>query len=200
MKPKQLWTLGAFTLMVAIGLGTVALGVLPNIAQIAALENTRVQAREDNLVKLTYLADLKLKAADKAALMVALEKKRLMVPTRLSNVEFMDELKTIADDRGVFIERFSTSRPQKFIPPNPLKASTEYRSAINEIGSTQLFVSNLEITLQGKMTDIAEALIDLNTGPRYVLINRVSVPKADGLSDTIVTADFSCQLFMLSQN
>jgi hypothetical protein len=200
MKPKQLWTLGAFTLMVAIGLGTVALGVLPNIAQIAALENTRVQAREDNLLKLTYLADLKLKAADKAALMVALEKKRLMVPTRLSNVEFMDELKTIADDRGVFIERFSTSRPQKFIPPNPLKASTEYRSAINEIGSTQLFVSNLEITLQGKMTDIAEALIDLNTGARYVLINRVSVPKADGLSDTIVTADFSCQLFMLSQN
>lgn len=198
MKPKQLWTLGAFTLMVAIGIGTVALGVLPNIAQIAALETTRVQAREDNLVKLTYLADLKMKAADKAALMVALEKKRQMVPTRLSNVEFMDELKTIADKRQIVIQKYSTSRPQQFIPPNPLKTNTEYRSAINEIGSNQLFVSNLSFSLQGKMRDIAQALIDLNSGSRYVLINRLSVPKADGLSDTVVTADFSCQIFTLS--
>jgi hypothetical protein len=198
MKPKQLWTLGAFTLMVAIALGTVALGVLPNIAQIAALENTRVQAREDNLVKLTYLADLKLKAADKAALMVALEKKRQMVPTRLSNVEFMDELKTIADHRQVVVEKFSTSRPQQFVPPNPLKANTEYRSAINEIGSNQLFVSNLSFSLQGTMSDIAQALIDLNTGARYVLINRISIPKADGLNGTVVTADFTCQIFTLS--
>lgn len=198
MKPKQLWTFGAFALMAAIGISTVALGVLPNLAQISVLEANRIQIREANLVKLTYLADLKLKAADKATLLVALEKKRQLVPTRLSNVEFMDELKSIADKRKVIVDKLSTTRPQRFVAPPPLKPNPEYQLAINELGSNQLFVSNLAFSLQGKMSDIALALQDLNSGSRYVLVTRLVVPKAQGLGPAVVTADFTGQIFTLS--
>jgi hypothetical protein len=198
MKPKQMWTIGAFVLMFAIGAGTVGLGVLPNLAQVAVLESTRQQAREDNLVKLSYLADLKLKAADKSALMVALEKKRQLVPTRLSNVEFMDELKTIADRRNVTVEKLSTTRPQAFLAPAPVKENPQYNLAVSEIGANQLFVSSLAFSLQGKMADIAHSLDDLTSGSRFVLITRVVVPKAGGLGDAIVTADFTGQIFTLS--
>jgi len=198
MKAKQIWTAGAFVLMFAIAGGTVGLGVLPNLAQVGVLESTRVQAREDNLLKLSYLADLKLKAADKSALMVALDKKRQLVPTRLSNVEFMDELKTIADRRNVSVEKYSTTRPQAFLPPAPIKANPTYTRAISEIGANELFVSNLSFSLQGKMVDIVHALDDLSAGPRYVLVTRIVVPKAGGLGDAIVTADFTAQIFTLS--
>ncbi len=198
MKPKQIWTLGAFALMFAIGAGTVGLGVLPNIAQISVLEETRMQTREDNILKLTYLADLKLKAADKAALMVALEKKRQLVPSRLSNVEFMDELKTIADRRNVVVQKLSTTRPQQFLAPAPVKTNTIYTQAVTELGSNLLLVSNLSFSLQGRMVDIVNAIDDLNAGPRYVLITRVVVPKADGLGAAVVTGDFTAQIFTLS--
>lgn len=198
MKPKQIWTIGAFILMLAIAAGTIGLGVLPNLAAASSLEATRLQTRDDNLAKLVYLADLKLQAADKSALMVALDKKRQLVPSRLSNVEFMDELKSIADARNVVVAKLSTTRPQAFLPPTPVKKNPAYNQAINELGPNQLFVSNLNFSLEGKMVDIAHALDDLSNGPRFVLVTRVVVPKAGGLGDAIVTADFTAQLFTLS--
>jgi hypothetical protein len=198
MKPKQIWTLAAFVLMFAIGAGTVGLGVLPNISQISVLEETRMQTREDNILKLTYLADLKMKAADKSALMLALEKKRQLVPSRLSNVEFMDELKTIADRRNVVVQKLSTTRPQQFLAPAPVKTNTMYTQAVTELGSNLLLVSNLSFSLQGRMVDIVNAIDDLNAGPRYVLITRVVVAKADGLGAAVVTGDLTGQIFTLS--
>lgn len=198
MKPKQIWTLGAFALMIAIGAGTVGLGVLPNLAQVSVLEETRMQMREDNILKLTYLADMKLKASDKAALMVALETKRKLVPSRLSNVELMDELKTIADQRNVTIMKLSTTSPQQFIAPMPIKPNTIYSQAVSELETSILLVSNISFSLQGKMVDIANALADISAGQRYVLITRVVVPKANGLGASLVTADFTAQIFTLS--
>lgn len=198
MKPKQIWTAGAFALMFAIGIGTVILGVLPNLSQISVLDSTRMQTREANLIKLTYLADLKLKSADKAALMSTLEKKRQMVPTRLSNVEFMDELKSIAGARNVTVEKLSTTKPQLFVAPPAVKPNHLYDLAVSELGNQSLFVSNISFSLQGKMSDIAKSLLDLNGGPRYVLVTRVVVPKAQGLGDALVTADFTAQIFTLA--
>lgn len=198
MKPKQIWTLGAFALMIAIGSGTVGLGVLPNLAQVSVLEETRMQMREDNILKLTHLADLKLKASDKAALMVALETKRKLVPSRLSNVEFMDELKTIADQRNVTVMKLSTTSPQQFIAPMPIKPNAIYSQAVSDLGTSILLVSNISFSLQGKMVDIANALADISAGQRYVLITRVVVPKANGLGASLVTADFTAQIFTLS--
>jgi hypothetical protein len=198
MKPKQIWTLAAFVLMFAIGAGTVGLGVIPNIAQISVLEETRMQTREDNILKLTNLADLKMKAADKSALMLALEKKRQLVPSRLSNVEFMDELKTIADRRNVVVKKLSTTLPQQFLAPAPVKTNTMYAQAVTELGSNLILVSNLNFSLEGRMVDIVKAIDDLNAGPRYVLITRVVVPKADGLGAAIVTGDFTAQIFTLA--
>lgn len=198
MKPKQIWTFGAITLMFIIAFSTVALGVLPNIAQISVLNESRYQTRDDNIIKLTYLADLKLKAADKSSLLVALEKKRQMIPIRLANVEFMDELKTIADHHGVVVEKLSTTRPQQYLAPAPIKANPLYQQSISELGSKTLFVSNVSFSLGGKMIDIARSLADLNDGARFVLITRIVVPKAAGLGDSAVVADFTAQIFTLS--
>jgi len=110
----------------------------------------------------------------------------------------MDELKSIADKRKVIVDKLSTTRPQRFVAPPPLKPNPEYQLAINELGSNQLFVSNLAFSLQGKMSDIALALQDLNSGSRYVLVTRLVVPKAQGLGPAVVTADFTGQIFTLS--
>ena len=197
MKPKQLWTLGAFVLMFAIGLGTVFLGVVPQIGQIQAIEASRLQAREDNVAKLVVLADLKLKAADKSTLMAALEKKRQLVPSILGIVEVMDELRTIANQHGVTIEKLSSSQPQPFTPPAPIRPNPAYISAIAELGSNSLYVSNLTFSLKGPMSQIAGVMEDLAQGRRYVLISRVTVPKVASLSSGSVTADFTAQVFTL---
>jgi DNA-binding phage protein len=197
MKPKQIWTLGAFMLMFAIGLGTVFLGVVPQINQIQALEATRVQARDENLSKLVFLADLKRQAADKSALMAALEMKRQLVPSNLGIVEMMDELSNIATKRGLTIEKLSSTNPQLFIPAAPIKPNPAYSAAIAELGSNALFVSSLNFSLNGPMSQIAGAMEDLASGRRYVLISRVTVPKVNSLASDRVTADFAAQVFSL---
>jgi hypothetical protein len=197
MKSKQIWTLGAFVLMFAIGMGTVFLGVVPQINQIQALEATRVQAREGNLSKLTFLADLKRKAADKSSLMAALEMKRQLVPSNLGIVEMMDELINIATKRGLTIEKLSSTNPQPFITAAPIKPNPAYSAAIAELGSNALFVSSLNFSLNGPMAQIAGAMEDLAAGRRYVLISRVTVPKVNSLTSGLVTADFAAQVFSL---
>jgi hypothetical protein len=197
MKSKQIWTLGAFVLMFAIGMGTVFLGVVPQINQIQALEATRVQAREENLSKLTFLADLKRQAADKSSLMAALEMKRQLVPSNLGIVEMMDELINIATKRGLTIEKLSSTNPQPFITVAPIKPNPAYSAAIAELGSNALFVSSLNFSLNGPMAQIAGAMEDLAAGRRYVLISRVTVPKVNSLTSGLVTADFAAQVFSL---
>ncbi|MEY4060735.1 MAG: hypothetical protein RIQ31_397 [Actinomycetota bacterium] len=197
MKPKQMWTLGAFVLMFAIGMGTVFLGVVPQINQIQALEATRVQAREENLSKLVFLADLKRQAADKTSLLSSLEMKRQLVPANLGIVEMMDELINIATKRGLTIEKLSSTNPQPFIPAAPIKPNPAYTAAIAELGSNALFVSSLNFSLNGPMSQIAGAMEDLASGRRYVLISRVTVPKVNSLASGPVTADFAAQVFSL---
>jgi hypothetical protein len=183
--------------MFAIGMGTVFLGVVPQINQIQALEATRVQAREENLSKLTFLADLKRQAADKSSLMAALEMKRQLVPSNLGIVEMMDELINIATKRGLTIEKLSSTNPQPFITVAPIKPNPAYSAAIAELGSNALFVSSLNFSLNGPMAQIAGAMEDLAAGRRYVLISRVTVPKVNSLTSGLVTADFAAQVFSL---
>jgi hypothetical protein len=183
--------------MFAIGLGTVVLGVMPQFNQIQTIEATRAQAREENVAKLLVLADLKLKAADKSTLMAALEKKRQLVPSSLSIVEVMDELRLITSKRGVTIEKLSSSQPQTFVPPSPVKPNPVYDSAVLSLGSNSLFVSDLTFSLQGPMPQIAGVLEDISNGRRYVLISRVTVPKVESLTSGPVMADFTAQVFTL---
>lgn len=197
MKPKNFWTVGGLLLMTAIIVSTALLGVAPTLIGSQALVETKAKIDQGNISRGAFLSKLQASAKDKAALAIDLAQKRALFPTRLSNVELMDSLSEVATKSGVQISNLTTSSPQLFVAPASVADSARYARALQNIPPGALYVSEISVSFSGSITQLAEALNLLQSGSRYILVYRITLPESSETTPGTYDLDVSAQVFML---
>lgn len=198
MKTKNLWTIAGIALMATILFSTAFLGIMPTLIQSQALLDAKVSNDQDNIARKAFLAKLQASSRDKDKLIIDLAQNRQLFPPRLANVEIMDELNAISEDTGVEVTNLSTSNPQHFVAPTAVANSAKYANALAAIPAGTLFVSEMSISLTGTLSQINAALMELRTGPRYVLVYHVVIPEKSSDTPGVYAADINTQVFMLA--
>jgi hypothetical protein len=197
VKPKNFWTVGGLLLMTVIMVSTALLGVMPTLLASQALVETKAKIDQGNISRGAFLAKLQASASNKAALAIDLAQKRALFPARLANVELMDSLNTVAANSGVEISNLTTSTPQLFVAPASVADSARYARALQNIPPGALHVSEISVSFSGSITQLSEALNLLQSGSRYILVYRITLPESSETTPGIYALDISAQVFML---
>jgi hypothetical protein len=197
VKPKNFWTVGGLLLMTVIMVSTALLGVMPTLLASQALVETKAKIDQGNISRGAFLAKLQASASNKAALAIDLAQKRALFPARLANVELMDSLNAVAANSGVEIGNLTTSTPQLFVAPASVADSARYARALQNIPPGALYVSEISVSFSGSITQLSEALNLLQSGSRYILVYRITLPESSETTPGIYALDISAQVFML---
>ena len=196
MNAKEKWTIGGFALMAVMVVLTMVLGVLPPVMQATAINARTDQISQGNIERNNFLESLKKTALDKESYFIEVTNQRVLMPTKLNIVEYMDYLGADAKTSGVTLTNLSVQPPAHFVAPVSVTKSAEVAAAQARLANGALFVSELSVSASGSTAQLADFLDRVRLGKRYALVYKVNSAEGEDPKG-LMTVDLSIQLFTL---
>ena len=196
MNAKEKWTIGGFALMAVMVVLTMVLGVLPPVMQATAINARTDQISQGNIERNNFLESLKKTALDKESYFIEVTNQRVLMPTKLNIVEYMDYLGADAKTSGVTLTNLSVQPPAHFVAPVSVTKSAEVSAAQARLANGALFVSELSVSASGSTAQLADFLDRVRLGKRYALVYKVNSAEGEDPKG-LMTVDLSIQLFTL---
>lgn len=196
MSGKEKWTIGGLTLMAIFVMITLLSGVLPPVTQASDINAKVQQINLGNIERNRFLESLKKTALDKESYFIEVSNQRVLIPTKLNIVEYMDALDADAKVSGVTLTNLSVQPPAKFVAPVSVTNSADVTAAQARLSNGALFVSDLSVSASGTVAQIADFVDRIRLGKRFALISKINSAEGEDPKGQM-TADLSIQLFAL---
>ncbi len=192
-----LWFVGGgLGILVLLAL-TAVFGVIPGALEIQNVDQSKQQVIQENQAQSLLLQQLKTTAIHRDDLVASVDKLKLLIPSELNVVSFLEQLDQIQSETGVSVSDLKISPAQVFVAPAAISADPAYLQALASVPQGDLFVSELSLSLTGKLNAISAYLEKLRTGTRLIMVSNLVFSESDTSSDKPLSVDLSAEVFAM---